>query len=253
MRVLVYFLLFLSTTFTKSFAQTKLEKAEDFFLRKHDVIENKKASSKNIDKAIALFTQIDQEPERTIGLLKSYEFKASWTNVTAEEKRLLYEKAIELAKEKSQEFPKNGAIAYWHAANYARRANLLDITEAAQEGVLDEIKELAEIAIQLDQEYNQAGGLRLLGGLHMEAPSIPLILSWPSNETALKLLEKAYHIAPQHCANVYLYGKILYVLGKEREAEKIFKDLISRKARQEYLLVDQKYIQKGKEYYDEHY
>lgn len=75
-----------------------------------------------------------------------------------------------MAKEKSDEFPSNGAIAYWYAANYARWADLIDITEAAQEGVIDEIKKLAEKAIELDKKYNQAGALRLLGGMHLEVP-----------------------------------------------------------------------------------
>ncbi|WP_375579008.1 hypothetical protein ABWH96_18625 [Marivirga tractuosa] len=248
-------LFFLSILFVsfKVLPQSTLEQAENYFDKKHENIRNGLADVENIDKAIVLFKQSNKEPEKTIGLLKSYEFKASWTNVSAREKRELYEKAIALAKTKSKEFPNNGAIAYWHAANYARRADLLDITEAAQEGVIDEIKKLAEKAIELDEKYNQAGALRLLGGIHLEAPSIPLILSWPSNDEAKKLLRKAYKIGPQHPANVFLYAKMLHVIGKDKKAKKVFKQLINRKEREHYFLVDQKYIQKGREYYRENF
>jgi hypothetical protein len=234
-------------------SQTTLEQAEHLFEKRSEIVEAGKAKSENIDKAIELFKQTDQEPEKTIGLLKSYEYKASWTNISQEEKKELYTKAIELAKNKLNEYPENGAITYWHAANYARWADLIDITQAAKEGVLDEIKSLSEKAIELDEKYNQAGALRLLGGLHLEAPNIPLIITWPSNDEALRLLRKAYEIAPQHPANVYLYGKALHVLDKDRKAKKVFKDLIKREERENYFLVDQKYILKGKEYFEENF
>jgi len=151
------------------------------------------------------------------------------------------------------EFPENGAIAYWHAANYARWADLIDITEAAQKGVVDEIRKLAEKAIELDEKYNQAGALRLLGGIHLEVPSIPLILEWPSNEEAKRLLERANQIAPEHPANVYLYAKMLHKIDDEKKAINTFEELIRREEREHYYLVDKKYIGKAKEYYRDNF
>ena len=253
MRIIFLSLVFILIDQINIFSQSNIEAAEDFFNKKYDVIENEKANNHNIDQAIKLFEKSNTEPDKTIGLLKSYEFKASWTNISEDEKRKLYEKAIDLAKNKLPEYPQNGAIAYWYVANYARWADLIDITEAAQEGVLDKIKNMAEKAIELDEKYNQAGALRLLGGLHMEAPNIPLVLSWPSNKVAEKLLKKAYKIAPEHAANVYLYAKILYIIGKERKAKRVLEELMNREARKNYLLVDKKYIQKGQEFYNNHY
>jgi hypothetical protein len=253
MRFLFLSLVFFLVNQINIFSQSNIDTAEEYFNKKYEIIENEKANSQNIDHAIEFFKKSDVEPDKTIGLLKSYEFKASWTNVPEDKKRNLYEKALTLAKNKTNEFPDDGAIAYWYAANYARWADLIDITEAAQEGVLDKIKKLAETAVNLDENYNQAGGLRLLGGLHMEAPNIPLILSWPSNEVAEKLLKKAYKIAPEHTANVYLYSKILNVIGKDKKAKRVLEELINRDARKDYLLVDKKYIQKGKEFYNDNY
>ncbi len=153
----------------------------------------------------------------------------------------------------SQMYPENGAIAYWHVANYARWGDLLEITEAAQQGVLDKIKKLSEKAIELDQGYNQAGALRLLGGIHLEAPTIPLILDWPSNDEARRLLRKAYKIAPEHPANVFLYAKMLHITDKNKKSKKVFQELIKRDARENYVLVDQKYIKKGKEYFSNNF
>jgi hypothetical protein len=247
-----FFTFLIFSTFT-GLTQSNLEKAEQLFDRRSETIENNKADSENIDQAIEYFKQSNQEPERTIGLLKSYEYKASWTNTSQGQKKELYNSAIELAKNKSKGYPENGAIAYWHAANYARWADLIDITKAANEGVLDEIKRLSERAIELNENYNQAGALRLLGGLHLEAPNIPFIITWPSNQEALRYLRKAYKIAPQHTANLYLFAKSLHISGKDRKARKAFEDLINRKERKNYYLVDQKYIQKGKDYFGENF
>lgn len=243
---------FISTLFlsAKVLSQSTLEKAEQYFEKRHETIEDGKANSNNIDQAISLFQKVNSEPEKTIGLLKSYEFKASWSAVSENDKRSLYEKALELAEEKSGDFPENGAIAYWYAANYARWADLIDITEAAQEGVIDKIKILAENAIKLDEKYNQAGALRLLGGIHLEVPAIPLILSWPSNEKAKKMLSKAYEIAPQHPANAFLYGKMLYQIDNKEKSKSILEELINRKERSNFLLVDKKYIEKGRKFYN---
>lgn len=234
-------------------SQSTLETAEQLFEKRSESIENGRADNENIDKAIEYFKRSNQEPERSIGLLKSYEFKASWTNISEKEQRELYEKAINLAKEKSQEYPQNGAIAYWHVANYARWGDLIDITEAAQEGVIDEIKKLAEKAIDLDEKYNQAGALRLLGGIHLEAPNIPLILTWPSNDEARRLLRRAYKIAPQHPANAFLYAKMLHITDNHNKSREVFEELIKREARENFYLVDQKYINKGKDYFTDNF
>jgi tetratricopeptide (TPR) repeat protein len=252
---LIKFLFFISSLLLspKVFSQSTIEIAEMLFDKKYEVIENGKANSKQIDSAIAMFKKSKLEPQKTIGLLKCYEFKASWTAISIEDQRALYEKAIALAEEKTKKYPNNGAIAYWHAANYARRADLLDLTEAAQEGVIDELKKLAENAAALDKNYNQAGALRLLGGIHLEVPSIPLVLSWPSEDKARQLLEQAYKIAPQHPANVYLYAKMLHTFDRDEKASAIFEELIEREERKNYYLVDQKYIQKAREYYQENF
>jgi hypothetical protein len=78
-------------------------------------------------------------------------------------------------------------------------------------------------------------------------------LTWPYNEKAEQLLEKAYRIAPQHPANVYLYAKMLHVAGKDRDARSVFEELIEREERKNYFLVDQKYIQKGMKYYKKNF
>jgi len=236
-----------------SYAQKSLDSAEYYLKHKYAEIKDGYATSTNINKAIYHFKQIKTEPERTIGLLKSYEFKASWTDCSQKEKKQIYKMAIDLAEEKTKEFPENGAIVYWYAANYARWANMLDIVEAAQNNVLNEIKKLSQKAIKLDENYNQAGAIRLLGGMYLEVPNIPLILEWPSDKKAQKLLKKAYKIAPEHPANQFLYAKTLHKNDKNKEAEILFKDLIEKKSRKEYYLVDEKYINKGKDYFNNNF
>lgn len=203
--------------FHSSHSQKNLNKAENYFKNRHEFIEGNKAKADNIEKAIQFYEKSKTEPKATIGLLKSYEFLASYTEMDENRKKATYKKAINLARRAEKKHPENAAIIYWHAANLARWGSLVDIIEAAQEGVLDELKKLTEKSIALNDQYNQGGALRLLGGMHLEAPNIPFVIDWPSNKTALFLLKKAYEIAPKHPANAYLYTKALYKNKKEDE------------------------------------
>lgn len=249
----IAFFLTVSFSFQLAAQDSHFEKAEAYFKKRFEEVENGKAKSDNIDKAIAHYKKSDQKPEKYIGLLKSYEFKGSWTDISVEQSKAYYEKGIELGEEKIKIYPKSPGIAYWYVANYGRWGDLIDVVQAAQEGILDQTRDLANKVIDLDPTYHQAGALRLLGAIHLKAPSIPLVLTWPSNEEGKELLERAYDIAPENAANTYFYSKALIDLGHKDSAKKILDDLVSRDPRPEYLLPDIKYIEKGKELMEANY
>lgn len=238
-------LVFLSTNLTAQDAH--LEKAEAYFEDRFAEIVDGKAKPDNIDKAIKHYKKSKQEPEKYIGLLKSYEFKGSWTPVTPEQQKEYYEKGISLGEEKIKVYPKSPGINYWYLANLGRWGDLIDIATAAKEGILDDTRDLSNKVIDLDPGYHQAGALRILGVIHLKAPTIPFVLSWPSKEKALKLLERAYDIAPQNAANAYFYSKALIENNRESSAKEILNHLAKRDPRPQYLLPDIKYIRKGQD------
>jgi len=224
-----------------------LEKAESYYEDRFEEIVDGQAKSDNIDEAIKHYNKSKQEPEKYIGLLKSYVFKGSFTPVTKQEQKEYYEKGINLGEEKIKEYSTSPGITYWYLANLGRWGDLVDIITAANEGILGETRDLCNKVIDLDPSYHQAGALRLLGAIHLKAPNIPLVLTWPSTEKAKELLRRAYEIAPQNAANTFFYGKVLIETGNESSGKEILIDLVKRDPRPEFLLPDIKHINKGKE------
>ena len=49
----------------------------------------------------------------------------------------------------------------------------------------------SEKIIELDPEYRNGGGYFMLGAVHYKSPYIPLLLSWPHNDEAIKYLQLA--------------------------------------------------------------
>jgi len=251
MQSLATFLLLLFLSIPNVDEISQINKAERDFNRRYKQIENGKANPKYINKAIKHYKRAEKSPQQLIGLMRSYEFKGSWTNISQEAAKSCYEKAIEIGKAAMKTYPDNAGIHYWYIANYSRWGDLISITQAAKDGVLDEVKATCEKIISLDPNYHQAGALRLLGGIHLEAPNIPFVLTWPSDDEAQDLLSKAYDIAPQHSANAFYYAKMLLEQGQESSAKAVLIKLVNSTARDNYVLVDQKYLQKANDLYNE--
>ena len=233
--------------------KSKMNRADRNFEKRFKSIENGKASSKFIDRAIKLYGKAPDSEEKYIGLLRSYEFKGSWTNISDEEATDIYKKAVELGRSIKDLYPNSAGVWYWYIANLSRWGDQVSITEAAKEGVLDEIKTVTEKIIGLDPSYQEAGALRLLGGIHLKAPNIPFVLTWPSDDEAKKLLSRAYEIAPQNAANTYYYSLMLINEEQHAKAKSTLEEFIKREAREDFLLADRKFIAKGKELYEEEF
>jgi tetratricopeptide (TPR) repeat protein len=244
-------LIFLFTTIVPfNHQSSELEKAKKEFAKRYDKMSEGMADPIHVDKAIEYYLKAKDSPEKYAGLLEAYEFKGSWTSVDDETARATYKKGIDIGEKAKEMYPNDAGVLYWYIANFSRWGDLIPITEAADEGILDEVKTICEKVIELDPEYHQAGALRLLGGIHLKAPDIPFVLTWPSDEKAEEMLTKAYEIAPQHTANAYYYAKMLLNEDRDSEAKEVLIKLIKGAPREMYVLVDEKFIRKGKELYD---
>jgi len=242
------FSIFLISPF--NYQSSELAEAKKDFAKRYDKMADGMADPVYVDRAIAHYLKAEDSPEKYGGLLEAYEFKGSWTSVDDETARATYKKGIDIGEKAKEMYPNNVGILYWYIANFSRWGDLIPITDAADEGILDEVKKTCERIIELDPKYHEAGALRLLGGIHLKAPEIPFVLTWPSDEKAEEMLSEAYRIAPQHTANAYFYAKMLLNEDRDGEAKSVLAKLINKAPREMYVLVDEKYIGKGKELYD---
>jgi len=125
-----------------------------------------------------------------------------------------YEKGRHYAQFLCREEPERVAGYYWLALN------LCGICELSRAGralsLLPVIAENLEVALAIDETYDQGGPLRVLGRIRCKAPP------WPMSEGDLKqslnLLRTAAQIAPENSTNHLYLAETLLQLGETEEA-----------------------------------
>lgn len=85
---------------------------------------------------------------------------------------------------------------FWAAVHWGLWGEARGKLAAARQGVAGKVRDYAERVIALDETIENAGGHRILGRLHSEAPRIPFITGWIDREKALAELERTREIAP---------------------------------------------------------
>ena len=125
-----------------------------------------------------------------------------------------YEKGRHYAELLCREEPKRVEGYYWLALN------LCGICEHSRAGkalsMLPAIVENLELALAIDESYDQGGPLRVLGRIRYEAPSWPL--SEGDLKESLNLLRIAARIAPFNSTNHLYLAETLIQLGEAEEA-----------------------------------
>jgi tetratricopeptide (TPR) repeat protein len=125
-----------------------------------------------------------------------------------------YEKGQHYAELLCREEPKRVEGHYWLALNLSGICQLSRAGRALS--VLPTIVENLELALAIDESYDQGGPLRVLGRIRYKAPA------WPLSEGDLKqsldLLRIAAKIAPENSTNHLYLAETLIQLGKAEEA-----------------------------------
>ena len=116
---------------------------------------------------------------------------------TDDEKKQIFSNGKEIGERLIEMFPNSAAVRYWYLVNLGSWAEVYGTMAAAKEGVAGLMRDHSKKIIEIDPDYSNGGGYFMLGAVHFKSPYIPFILSWPSNDLAIKNLEKAYGIGDQ--------------------------------------------------------
>jgi tetratricopeptide (TPR) repeat protein len=187
----------------------------------------------NIEKAIEAYLKAVEESsgakkeEALWKLLRAYYFKGNFTIFDRASRRELYEEARVIAYKGLEEFPDSRGINLWTAVIWGVWAQEYGTWKAARKGVAGKMKALTNKVIDLDENYDDAAGYRLLGRLHFKSPRIPLFLGWPSNKKAQLFLEKAYKLAPHNLWTQQYLAEVLYKREQEDRAKALMRKIIS--------------------------
>ena len=68
----------------------------------------------------------------------------------------------------------------------------------------------------------------MLGAVHFKSPYIPFILSWPSNDLAIKNLKKAYSIGNSTPSQIVYLAQALFEDGQKDKAKSQLRELLKK-------------------------
>jgi tetratricopeptide (TPR) repeat protein len=144
--------------------------------------------------------------------------------------------------------PDSAPLYFWSAAHWGLWGRTRGKIAAARQGVAGKIRDYSQVVILIDDEMEGAGGHRVLGRLHSEAPKLPFVTGWVDRKTAVSELELAVEMAPDDALNrLYLAEALLeHGKGRDGEAEEILRDLVNKPPNPKYLVEEKDTIAKAK-------
>ena len=92
---------------------------------------------------------------------------------------------------------------------------------AARRDAAGHIRRHAEVLIELDPRYADAGGLRLLGRLHTATPRVPFVTGWIDRREGIELLRRAHAMSSRDARNALFLAEALLEHAPDQRAEAI--------------------------------
>ena len=228
------FVLFLLIS-VNGFAQNSIEQADSLWEKRGETFDQETliADDANIDQAISIYNKIIQtvsgaeKEDATWKLMRAYYYKGKYATQDSELKKKIYDQGKDLGKTALEEFPDSPGVNLFSAILWGVWGEEYGIFAAAKKGVAGKIKKLCEKTIELDPEFDEAGGYRVLGRVYFKAPKIPFILSWPSKKKAVEILEKSLEIAADDLNTKQFLAEALYSQKQKERAIKIMKEILA--------------------------
>jgi len=136
--------------------------------------------------------------------------------------------------------PDVARLYFWGAVNWGLWGEAFGKIAAARQGVGGRLLRYSQIVVALDPLYDDAGGRRLLGRLHAEAPKIPFLTGWVDRKIALAELARAAAEGPADPFNrLYLAEAILnYAPERRQEALSLLRQVSEVEPRPDELVED---------------
>jgi hypothetical protein len=175
-----------------------------------------RASEREISAAIASYDSAAQAPDSVPArwkLARALYFKAAYTGLDADAQKALYDKArragdeaVDIVQRRAKGVEIYGDTEaapsyFWAAVVWGQWALLAGKIEAVKTGVADKIRTYANAVIGIDPAFEEGGGYRVLGRLHIQAPWIPFLTGWVSRDEGVKNLRLAVQTNGENFVN----------------------------------------------------
>lgn len=219
-----------------------LASADAAWARRAEDRSGARASSRRISEAIASYEEAARAPdavEPRWKLARALFFEAKFTGLDRDAQRALLEKARDAGEEAigilrrrtgaSSEGPDATPAYFWTAVAWGEWGQIVPRVRAAKAGAASKVRDYSTKVIELDPEFEEGGGYRVLGRLHDRAPRIPLVTGWVSRTEALRNLRLAVRTAPRNFVNRHFLAEALAhgSAAEKADAIRIEKDLLA--------------------------
>lgn len=202
-----------------------------------------------------------------VGILRGLFFRGAFCGESGEAQKRTFEEAkrhaeqaeawlearlqARLDRRKPERFRREagaGPLLFWSGVAWGQWS-LDHKLAAAWQGAAGRIRDLAEVAVALDPEYEQGSPHLLLGRLHTESPKIPLLTGFVSRRQGLEHLRQALALSPANSvARFFLADAMLQYEPESREdAIRLLRACASAEPRPEYLVEDRHYAEHARE------
>ncbi len=137
--------------------------------------------------------------------------------------------------------PDAAEVYFWSAVHWGLWGRHRGKIAAARRGVAKKIRNFAQVTIRIDEHLENAGGHRILGRLHSEAPKLPFFTGWIDRRLAVTELERAVELAPEDLlSRLYLAEALLEHHRKRRdEALALLRDLVEREPNPDFVVEEE--------------
>jgi len=218
-----------------AFAQTQMEQADSLYALRGENFNEATllADSSFINAAIDVYKEIQasatgpEKEEAAWKLMRAYYYKGRYTTNDSELKKKIFNLGKEIGEEALTEFPNSPGINLFSAIVWGVWAEEYGILAAARKGVAGKIKERCEKVIEIDPNFDDAGGYRVLGRVYFKSPKLWPILRWPSKSKAVKLLKKGLEGAPENLITKQFLAEALYSQDEKEAAVKLMNEVLA--------------------------
>jgi tetratricopeptide (TPR) repeat protein len=207
-----------------------------------------RAAAEPIQKAIDAYTRaLVADPENLNArwkLLRAFYFKGEFVLDDDKERLALYQTGREIAEAGRLQIesayglgkgmfnlqptavadavgdqPAVAEFCFWAAANWGLWGQYSGKIISALTGLVNRLRQFAEIMVLMDESVENGGGHRLLGRLHTRVPRIPFITWWVDRDLAISELRLSLQVAPDSLLSKIFLAEALLKFRPEEKPE----------------------------------
>lgn len=211
------------------------------------------ASNGPIAQAIASYDEAARAPDQIEArwkLARALYFKGVYTGMDLDSRRAVFDKARRVSEDgiaalqkslagnvddvqglvrlgpellagKLRDRSESAPTYFWAAVTWGEWALAKGKVEAAKAGAAEKIRDYALTVIGIDPDFEEGGGYRIMGRLNDQAPWIPFITGWVSEEEAVKYLRLAMDKDSRNFVNRHFLAEALHKGDAKAKAEAV--------------------------------